>query len=209
MTDNILSFSAHVAQRKIEEQEAAFLQKNEKFICAVVWNYASLGGNIQANQPHIEDMIQEANIAVLSKLRNGGRDYDEKILNYTGVIRNACLKAITESKTIRVPDFWIRRGNRVKGDYKTFECSDIEIANVSIRSFEDTIIRKMMVEKLMTDMPDKARTVYKLIGHGYSPHQIDKYYGIGHKTVRYWLKKGRDFFEKEMMEDEESKQLTA
>lgn len=209
MIDNILDFSTFTAPHSIEEKEAAFIQKNEKFICAVVWNYAALGGNIEANQHLIEDMIQEAKLAVLNKFRKSGNNYDEKILGYTGVIRNACLKVVSESKTIKVPSYWIKRSGRDKGDYTAYECQNIDDVVIPTNSFEDAVVRKMMVDKLMAEMPKNAQTVYILVGNGYTPHQIDKHYGINHRTVRYWLKKGRDFLEKEMEDDGKSRQFVA
>lgn len=168
-----------------------------------VIQFVTIGGHYQENKDLIDDMIQEASLDVLKKIKHNHSETPLNVDFFRRTIFHACLRTIAGARTITVPTYWLENREKATGanfEQDNFICHDYsaieEFAVPSeylISSFEENVSNQIIVADLLRRASEKERRVYRLIGAGFTGTQIEKIYGIDRKTIWRYLTKARRY----------------
>lgn len=179
--------------------EEDFISKNEGFIKHTVWNFANQGGYYDVNKDIIEDMEQEARLAVIKRFKRVGKTSLDDVVPYGGTVKNACYQAIFDNRPIRVPVTWLKQGDNRQDEYETLSIEVISDDSDSSHPFVDfpdeVVLSRVMIDSLIRRIPEKEAFVMRLLSLGLTPYQIHQQYGIHHYTVRRYIAKARRILE--------------
>lgn len=191
--------------------EEAYMKKVDPFIVKAVKKFASKDWKRNIND--LEDMLQEARLAILQQIREKGMVPEENYRVFYWTINNSCYKVIQECQsTIRTPLYWRTNQNKCRLaeffeplslDEGTPEPhgwgTDKQIPNphewITDRQTEDVAIAGVMVEDVLQAATDKERKIFGYLLCGLSPYEIQKRFRIHQYSVRYHLKKARVYLE--------------
>lgn len=184
------------------ENEAIFMRSVDRFIGSVVFNFAHSGGNWDNNRSHVEDMLQEARMAVLSLFRYRGSQPGDNALHYGSTIRRACKRVLSKSGNISIPFYWF--GSKGKDMHLHYceslddDCNDDWTYHSPVE-FEDRLVDRLLIEELMASLRDKERTVLRLVAEGFTPTEINRMTGVHRYSIKRYLDKSRKILEGEMI----------
>ena len=187
--------------------EEEFIKETLGEIKRYVIQYSKIGGHHHENTNIIEDMIQEAALAVIENYREYNGSGQIKIKNLKLSIWDACLNVISSARTITIPKHWMKEGGETKeGEFlqDRFVCDDLYDVNMFSVPFEENVLDKIIVRNLIENSGQKEQRVYLMIAMGMTPYQIRRH-GIDERTVARYLKKARDYITAERQNEEEKR----
>lgn len=180
-----------------------------------VLQYATIGGHYQENKDLIDDMVQEASLAVLKKHKNSNSTDPINVDALRKTVFYACRKVLADARTITVPMNWLRTGKVIYGEefphdkYTCYDYSAIEDFAVPseylIFSFEENVSNQIIVADLLRKASEKERKVYRLIGAGLTVSQIERKFGIDHTITKRYLDRARRYLTTETNENRNGK----
>lgn len=195
-----------------------FLRNAERFIAYTVHQFAAAGGHYEENIGIIEDMKQESRLAVLERFRRGGSQVATDLSPYRGVIQNACLKVVNNNKSISLPQFCYKNGEKNKkeeswkGIARGYKYSSIEmmIENNDIEMlgsgmFEDWLALKIIIEDAFEQSSPQDKRILMLLGSGFSVSDIAKLLHMKQDAVRTAINRARRTLERKGLADELAK----
>lgn len=198
--------------------EDKFLKAIEGLIIATVFRYASLGGMYEENISILSDMKQEARLAVIQEFRKRGDQHETNLDTYRGIIKNACLKTVADTKTIRIPAYWLTRLGRKRREkdgakpINYYRCLSIEgIKEVegkiqteaigqdestvdsvdTVESFEDGVVLRLVIEDLFMKSGENEKRILTLLGSGFTATEISKILHLKRDLVYYYISKAK------------------
>lgn len=179
--------------------EETYMEEIDPFIVKTVKRFASK--DWQRNINDLEDMLQEARLAILQQIREEGMVPEEEYRVFYWTINNSCYKAIQECRsTIRTPLYWRKNKNK-RSLAEFFEPLPLDEETpephgwMTDKQTEDAVIAGVMVEDTLQVATDKGRRIFGYLLCGFSPYEIQKRYRIHQYSVRYQLKKARIYLE--------------
>ena len=193
MTDRVLGNS--VGSSENTRKEEAFLSYINPFIISVVRTFALSNGFGAENEHRIEDMQQEARLALLQAFRERGRRMPKTQTDYYYQIRAACRATVARDRNITVPPSWIKPcSNKARESEALVTLSFNELSGAIVDAappVDEQVISRVLIHDMLAMMRPKERRVLMLLADGFTPTEINRMTGVHRYSMQLYLEKAR------------------